>query len=1209
MAGVGSNVARWRESREWWLGEPYREFAISIDAKGIRRHHERVIDVAESKSNQNPMDETHSEDYILRVRRVRDETVSIATGHVPEGFYEARKKEKEWSEKRVFRPTKRGGYAPLHVLSGYSMGRSTIFAGEIAAHALEAGCSAACITDSHSLMGAVEHVKACHRLGVKPLVGATIELPEGGEIVLIAKTKAGYSNLSQLITECHLGEPRCYPLGSWERIEKYAEGLICLTGGDCGPLDRLLVTGKNEDAFALLSRMKRIFGRGNLFVEIERSCLPWTLSVGKSLIALAEAVGVMAIAGGAITHAKREDFPAQDTLVCAHTLCLIDEVIGRKPTRDESQPQLIARPERGINAERFLKSAAEAIRVYKDDSELLENTLRVAEMCEDDVLPGRATLPQLFDDDRSALENIVRVNASLVYGPLKKHQLQRLNYEMSRITRLGFSTHFLAAWDFCRWAREHGIHMSGRGSVVDSAVAFVLGFSRIDAMKHRLHFDRFLPEDGSKRPDIDIDFEAHKREDVRRYIIQKYGSDRVAAVCAIGTFMTRGIVREVGKVMGLPPETISFLAKRLHGGVAPDQLESALEKRPELRDSNISKERFRWVIQLASSLMDLPRNVRTHSSGVIICNQPICETVPVMWSASEGEGKHLSMIQWDKRSAKHFFDKFDILCLRGQDVISGVEERVRLADPDFSAERIAACDDPDVYRAMRSGELIGIPQSASPAMRQAHVRLRTDNLHDASLVQAGIRPGVGGAVKLNELIARRRGKEYNYSHPKLEDILGCTYGIIVFQEQVDQLLQTFAGMTSGEAEELREDIHKKRREDFGEQLKSRLISRIVDNGHGRSVAEEIFEYVAGFKGYGFAQGHALAFAEVSLRSVYLMQHHPAAYFASLLSAQPAGYYPSATIANEARIRGVPILGLDVNVSREKFEVEDVRNELGLVVPLGGIRTGLMQLSGLSSAVLTRILEHQHGLKQPAQPQLVASGGRIATAEPPMPPLEPFGGFFDFVAKVAPNRDDLESLILSGALDRFCPNRRAMIWAIPAAQEYMRLVQPRPGELSFDYPTPTLNTEIRDFSIEERRIWERTLLGMDVEAHIMSFEREKARAKGAITAEEARRLKEGEHAFVVGNPLRLRFPPTQSGKRVVFFDLEDETGLLNVTCFDAVYLRYGHAIVTSPYVTVRGEFQNRDGYPAFLATSVFSYDPVIRSANAPLPQVVGDFLVS
>ena len=1209
MAGTGNRIAHWREVREWWLGEPTREFAISFDSKGVRRTSERLFAIAQADPNQKPLDESQAEDLILRVRRVRDETVSAATGFVPPGYYEAKTKENEWATKRSFQSTKSSGYAPLHVLSGYSFGRSTIFAGEVAAMALEAGCSAACLADSHSLMGAVEHAKACHRLNIKPLIGASIELPEGGEIVLIARSKAGYRNLSKLVTECHLGEPRCFPLGSWERILKYSDGLICLTGGDSGPLDRLLIAGKNAEAFDLVTRLKRIFGRQHLFIEVERSYLPWTIAVTNSLLELANAVGLMAVAGGSVMHSRREDFPALDTLICAHSLCLIDEVIGRKPNRDETQLQVPSRPERAINGERYFRTVQEARIVFSAHSDLLDNTLRIADMCDDDVLPERAGLPQLFDNDAQALVDIVKLNASLVYGPMKKHQQGRIDYEISRITRLGFSTHFLAAWDFCRWAREQGIHMSGRGSVVDSAVAYVLGLTRIDAMRHRLHFDRFLPEDGSKRPDIDIDFEAHRREDVRRYVIQKYGSEHVAAVCAIGTFMTRGIVREVGKVMGLPPESISFLSKKLHGGVAPDQLESALEKRPELRDSNISKDRFRWVIQLASSLMDLPRNVRTHSSGVIVSNRPICEAVPVMWSASEGDGEHLRMIQWDKRSAKHFFDKFDILCLRGQDVIRGVEDRVRLGDPDFSAERIAACDDPDVYRAMRSGELIGIPQSASPAMRQAHVRLRTDNLHDASLVQAGIRPGVGGAVKLNELIARRRGKAYSFSNPKFEEILGCTYGIIVFQEQVDQLLQGFAGMTSGEAEELREDIHKKRREDFGEQLKNRLIARIVENGHGLSVAEEVFEYVAGFKGYGFAQGHALAFAEVSLRSVYLMQHYPAPYFASLLSAQPAGYYPSATIANEARLRGVPILGIDVNRSQEEFRVEDVRNELGITIPNGGIRTGLMQLSGLSSPVKARILEHQCSTRSPLHLQPNLSKHRVATLEPPSPSIEPFGGFFDFVAKVAPSRDDLEALILCGALDRFCSNRRAMLWAIPEAQEYMRLMQPRLGELSFDYPTPIMNLEVQDFSIEERRIWERTLLGMDIDTHIMSFERERVRQRGAITTEEAKTLRERDHAFVVGNPLRLRFPPTQSGKRVVFFDLEDETGLLNVTCFDAVYLRYGHAIVTSPYVTVRGEFQNRDGYPAFLATSVFPYNPVIRSENTRLPQIVGDFLVS
>ena len=624
--------------------------------------------------------------------------------------------------------------------------------------------------------------------------------------------------------------------------------------------------------------------------------------------------------------------------------------------------------------------------------------------------------------------------------------------------------------------------------------------------------------------------------------------------------------------------------------------------------------------------MDIPRNMRAHSSGVIISRRPLAETVPVMWSASPGVGeefdgveevrrcgsmgerekpqtmgmdtspvtrhpshaspvtRHVSpitqlrIIQWDKRSAKHYFDKFDILCLRGQDVLSGTQERIRVNDLDFRVEDLPM-DDPHTYSAMRSGELIGIPQSASPAMRQAHIRLRTENLHDASLVQAGIRPGVGGAVKLNELIARRRGtKPYSFSHPELERILGLTYGITVFQEQVDQLLQSFCGFTSGEAEEMRESIHERRREDYGRQMRERLIQHMVDRGHSLSLAEEAFELIAGFKGYGFAQGHALAFAEISIRSIYCQQNYPAEYFSALLSAQPAGYYGPCTLVNEARSRGVAILPPDVNLSKLEFSVESVQSDMDpkMVFPSGGIRVGLNQIAGISKETKSRIVSST--------------------------------SFFDFVAKARPLRDELERMILCGALDSLSTNRRAMLWSIPAAQKYAYSCA-APGELPLEMPEPDMAVGIEDFTLEEKAIYERMFLDLDVKQHLMGFERERISSRGAITTADARRLAGGKKAIVVGNPIRLRFPPTPSGKRVVFFDLEDETGLLNVTCFDAVYQRDGHAIVCSPYVTLIGEAQDRDGHIAFLAHRVFPYQPVLgreRRIEAPLPQTTGDF---
>jgi len=1169
-------VACWREAGEWWSHQPYVEYRRVRDGKGVVREQTReYASLGNLKPSNNPAPpDDNREEWSLRIQKARDEKVAKACGYLPA------------KDVKVLAPTKSLPYAALHVSSGYSFGRGTMLAEEIPPLAAAGGIAAVALADRMSLTGAVEFARMANKVGVKPLIGASIEMPEGGEIVLIARCKQGYESLSQIVTACHLEQPRQFPLGSWEALSRHARGLICLTGGDLGPLNRLVTHGRLAEAEAWLNRLCDTLGHPNVFVEIERSYLPWEIGTNRRLLELAETKGLRAVAGGMVTHARPEHFPVQDVLVCADTLCLVDEVIGRKPMRFDTQPAVPPRPARALNAERYLRTSSEMAQLYSDQPNLIENGVLLAEMCDADVLPSRTCLPPLFEDSAQALREITLAGAWQRHGKLEPKLKKRIEYELDRIIRLNFASHFLTIWEACEWAREQNILFSGRGSVVDSAVAYCLGISRIDAYRHRLHFDRFLPNDGSKRPDIDIDFEANRRNDVRNYLTRKYGEDRVATVAAVGAYLSRGIVREVGKVLGLPAELVGYLAKRVHGGVSPAKLESALENRPELRGSDIPKERFQWVFALAERMTDIPRNMRAHSSGVVISSRPLAETVPVMWSAGsvddEDETRYIRIIQWDKRSAKYYFDKFDILCLRGQDVLSGTQTRIRAGNLDFNVEQIPL-DDEETYRAMRSGELIGIPQSASPAMRQAHIRLRTENLHDASLVQAGIRPGVGGAVKINELIARRRGKPYSFEHPDLEKILGLTYGIIVFQEQVDQLLQTFAGYTSGEAEDIRERIHEMRREDYGQTIRDEMMARILANGYSPAAADRVFDYVAGFKGYGFAQGHALAFAEISIRSIYCQQNFPAPYFAALLDAQPAGYYGPCTIANEARCRGVAMLPVDVNQSGREFRVEDVKSAMDpkIVLPDAGIRVALRQISGISSGLVERI-------------------------------RAPYRSFFHFVAETKPERDELERLILCGALDSLCdePNRRAMLWAIPAAQQYMHAMGEREGRLPFDIPEPEIDFSIADFTQAEKAVFERTILGMDVAHHLMAFERERVAERGGITSREARLLPNKRKAIVVGNPIRLRFPPTQSGKRVVFFDLEDETGLLNVTCFDDVYQRDGHTIICSPYVTLIGEAQDRDGHSAFLAHRVFPYRPVLGqlSETQPIPIKTADFLV-
>lgn len=1198
-------IAHWREAGAWWEGEAPQEIIQWQDLAGIRR--EKLTQLPpmvpgreRPKAPEAPLFNPNKEDISLRPRKIRDEKVTKANGFHPEsglkgGALPWIEKGQEQTPKQV----QSGSGVLLHSMSGLSFGRSCLLPAQIAQLAAARGYQAAAITDRFSLAGAAEFVREAQKLGVHPLAGAAIELEDyGGEIVLLVQSQAGWRSLSRLITQCHLTQPRLFPLATWQLLAEHREGLICLSGGDNGPLTPLILRRQWKEAKKLAERLMAIYGKERFYIQVERSWHPWQKALEGHLNELARHLGVTCCGAVPALHADPDHFPVQDAIVCAHTLCTVEEVVGRKPLRSDSQPAANTRPQRGLNAERYLLNQHELWERYQSAPHLLEASMRIAESCTRNPLPPRPPLPRFCDDPEQELIARTYAGAKERWGTLTRAQKKRLEFEFTRIIPRGFSTHFLIAWDLCQWAQSEHILYSGRGSVVDSLVAYCLGLTRIDALEHDLHFDRFLPEDGSKRPDIDLDFEAARRDDARNYLVDKYGRDKVATVAAFGAYCSRGIIREVGKMLEIPTELISWLSKRIHGGVAPDQMERQMAKRPELVKSGIPKERLEWIFRLAKEMMDIPRSIRAHSSGVVLSSEPLCDTVPVQlagntdWDEEDGS---LRIIQWDKRSAKYWFDKLDILCLRGQDVLAGTERRLRATDPSFRAEQVSL-NDPETYRTMRGGELIGIPQSASPAMRQAHMRLQTENLTDASLVQAGIRPGVGGAVKINELIARRRGlKPFEFEHPDLEDILGHTYGIVVFQEQIDQLLTTFVGCSGGEAEEIREEIHKRRREDYGAVIKDQLIERIISRGYTPQVAAHAFELIAGFKGYGFAQGHALAFAEISVRSIWCQQNHPAEYFAALFDAQPAGYYGPCTLANEARIRGVKMLPPRLGWSTEQFRVEDVASEMDpkIVVPAGGIRVGLKQVSGLSAKARRMILKE------------FPPGPAIAPARPPE---KPWTTMVEFLQRCPIDKDEVARLILAGFFDEIHPHRRALLWSLP---ELVDQIASMKGDLPLSVPQPKIPDHLAPMTQAEMDIRERTILGLDVERHLMSYEREVIFQKGGLTAAEAKRLKPGTRCWVVGSPIRLRFPPTKSGRRVVFFDLEDETGLLNVTSFDETYQKDGHALICSPYVTVRGQVQWRDGHTAFLASRIFAYNPVIRSlveGVEELPVVKSDFLV-
>ena len=512
-------IAHWREVGQWWLSEPTREIIRYRDAKDIVREKSRELPTVfrpQDMPTPVPPPENHGEDWSLRMRRSRDEKVFgrmdplVFTGSVAKSTY-----------------------VPLHVVSGFSFGRGLMLPEEIVQCALAAGLPAVALTDLFSFAGAFELQKAAATAGIKPIIGATFTLETGGEIVLLAQNAQGYRNISHLISKCHLTEPRQFPLLRWANLNRMSD-VICLTGGHLGPLLPIILKRDFSGAKQLTENLIEIFGKPNVAIEIERSFMPFEIRANENLLDLAESLGVTAVAGGIVTHAQPSHFPVQDVITCAHTLCGIDEIWGRKPHQHESQPERLRTPERALNAERYLRPADEMQELFRDRPDLLANTLHLADRIDAKVMPGRTVLPKLYENPNEALINIVESGAHERYPSMPQKLRKRIRFELDRITRLGFTEHFLTAWDMCAWAEGQGISFSGRGSVVDSVVAYCLGFSRIDAFRHNLHFDRFLPEDGSKRPDIDIDFPAARRNDVRGYLTNKYGKDNVATVAAFG---------------------------------------------------------------------------------------------------------------------------------------------------------------------------------------------------------------------------------------------------------------------------------------------------------------------------------------------------------------------------------------------------------------------------------------------------------------------------------------------------------------------------------------------------------------------------------------------------------------------------------------------------------------------------------------------------
>ncbi|PKM80207.1 MAG: error-prone DNA polymerase [Firmicutes bacterium HGW-Firmicutes-14] len=1045
-------------------------------------------------------------------------------------------------------------FVHLHIHSPFSFLDGAGRIEEMVAAAADMDMPALALTDHNNLCAAVHFNKLALKAGIKPITGVELTLEDGSHLTLLAKNPLGYSNLCRIITTAHLGSPRTAPRARYETLSSCNEGLIALSGCRRGKIPGLILDGKYSAAEESAVGLVNVFGKDNFFIELHNDFLPGNRSLNRSLAELAGRLGLETAAANNVHYTGKEQFKIHDLLTCIRTLTRLDDI----------------HPERRLNAENYLKTAGEMKEIFCDYPRAVANTLMIGEMCEPALAAGDRLFPAFTDlppGETAAgfLRYLTFEGAGQRYRCLTQNIISRLEHELDIICRLGFEDYFLLVWDAVNFARREKIRYAGRGSAADSAVAYCLYITEVDSIARGLLFERFMSLERAQKPDIDIDFDSRYRDRVSAYLYRKYGSDRVATVCTYNTFRARSAFRDLAKAMDFPIGEIDRLAKRLPY-IHSDQIDLAVERFPELRESGIDAPRFRELLGCCAAVSGFPRFIGTHLGGIVISRQPLASVVPLQ-EATKG----VVVTQYDKEFIEDLgLIKLDLLSLRTMAAIEDAALTIRETVSEFDYDAIPM-NDSATFEMINKGETAGVFQLESPAQRSLQSRFKASGIEDIIASVALIRPGPIKGNMVEPFIARRQGQEpVTYLHPKLKPILEKTYGVVLFQEQVIEIATVIAGFTPGEADRLRRVMTHARSHREMADIGAEFIRKAVANGTGSEIAETIFSYIMGYASYGFCEAHAAAFATTAYRTAYMIRHYPAHFFAALLSHQPMGFYDPNTLCVEARRRGVTVLPPDINLSGSYFTVEN-----------NSLRISLRQIKGVKENTLERILTARKD--------------------------GPFTSFEDFLCRTTVDKDVLVNMISCGGFDNLHPSRRQLIWAVSTAAIPTAIS----GSACSTTTGPTtagslagLTTagsitgamaalpDIPDFTSREKFNMEYEMLGIDIHRHYMSYLRSRLDSRGVVSSRNLRKAKEGSLITTAGLPIRPHRPPTRTGKVAAFFSLEDEFGLTDVTVFEKTYQKYGALLFTKPVppLQVSGILQHRGNGFSIIARRIAKLAP-------------------
>jgi error-prone DNA polymerase len=1041
-------------------------------------------------------------------------------------------------------------YVELHASSAFSFLEAGSQPEALIERAAELEMPAMAIADRNGVYGAARFYTSGHRSGVRAHIGAEVAVksfgerlkpptwlphqcaPEPARVTLLCESRQGYQNLCQLITQFKMRETtKQEGAANFDDLEQYASGLVCLTGGDEGPLAAALMRGGEEAGRKVVERLTHIFGGRNVYVEVQRHREREEEWRNQAAIRIARALQLPVLATNGVRYAKAYDREVLDLFTAI-----------RNHTELDRAGRLLA-----MNNERLLRPAREMTALFHDVRGAIDNTIELSSRLEFGLNDLGYEFPRYpvpeGETMMSFLRKRVAEGVARRYGQKNDRNLmerakKQMEHELKLIAKLGFEGYFLIVWDIVQFAKRNGILVQGRGSAANSAVCYALEITAIDPVGMELLFERFLSESRGEWPDIDLDLPSEaQREQAIQYVYQRYGELGAAMTANVITYRGKSAAREVGKALGFDEESLGRLANLMSHwewrGENDTMAHSFRNAGFDIRHPRIGK-----YLELCMRIQDLPRHLGQHSGGMVICHGQLNHVVPLERASMPGR----TVVQWDKEDCADLgIIKVDLLGLGMMAVLKDCLELI----PEHYGERVDLAqlpEDEEIYRVLQKADTVGMFQIESRAQMASLPRNYPDRFYDLVVQVAIIRPGPIVGQMMHPYMRRRQKKEpVTYPHPSLEPVLRRTLGVPLFQEQLLRIAMTVANFTGAEAEELRRAVGMRRSWERMKNLESKLRTGMAANGMDVRTQDKIVQQISSFALYGFPESHAASFALIAYASAYFKVKFLAAFTCAILNNQPMGFYSAAVLVKDAQRHGLRVKPIDVQVSAWECTVEHEPD---------GARS--MRLG----------LGYAKGLRKQAAEALLAA--RVQDG--------PFRSADDLALRVPElNRKELTLLARIGALNRVeeVAHRRDALWQVEWAgrPEGPLLIKKNLREDDRSLP-------LHQMTIEERLVADYAGTGLTVGKHPMHYRRAELRTQGILSSEDLRHCRDGVWVRAAGCVIARQRPGTAKG--FIFISMEDETGIANVIVTPDVYEHNRLVVTRSKFLLVEGALQNQDG---------------------------------